>query len=314
MKIENKKIIVTGAAGVIGRELVKKLTEQKAIVRCFDIMPRPKIFSSEVEYCQEDLLRLNPIEFIRFDPIAIFHLAATFERTEEDISLWESSYLNNVLLSHKVIDVAKECMSLQKFIFASSYLIYDSAYYLSKNFKTGSIALKEKNKVNPRNLVGVAKYYTEKELEYISNLKKYFFRSISTRIFRVYGKGSRDIISRWIRAGLRKEKIELFLKENSFDYIFGEDVAEGLLKLAQNDEAQGVVNLGSGKSSQIKEIVEIIKKQISLLKVEEVDKKKNFEASCADVTQLEKLINWRPEISIEQGIKKIINYETNKKN
>ena len=314
MQWRDKKVIVTGGAGVIGKELIEKLVERGAMVRCFDIAPRPIIFSEKIEYIQRDLSELNPIEFTNFNPEIIFHLAATFERTREDINFWQLNYLNNILLSHKVIDAAKECKNLEKFIFASSYLVYDPALYLFEKPLNRSVKLKEKDKVNSRNLCGAAKYYTEKELEYLANFKEeYPFTSVSVRIFRVYGRGSKDIISRWTRAGLRGEQIEVFLKENSFDYIFAEDVAEGLLRLAENDKTQGIVNLGSGTSRKINEVVKIIKKQTPSLKIKEINKKDLFEASCADISRLRELTNWVPKITLEQGIKKIIDYEIKQK-
>jgi len=313
MKLKNKKIIVTGGAGVIGRELIKKLEEKGAMIRCFDISPKPQIFSRKIDYCQGDLSKLNPIEFTNFNPEIIFHLAATFERTTEEIDFWETNFLNNIFLSHKVIDAAKECKNLEKFIFASSYLVYSPSLYLFKKPIGQSIKLKEDDRINPRNLCGAAKYYTEKELEYLNNFKEYPFIKISARIFRVYGRGSRDVISRWIRAGLRGEMIEVFLKENSFDFIFSEDVAEGLLRLVESDTAHGIVNLGSGVLRKIKEVLKIIEKQIPSLKTKEVYKKDLFEASCSDISRLKKLTGWQPTITLEQGIKMIINYEIKQK-
>ena len=150
--------------------------------------------------------------------------------------------------------------------------------------------------------------------EYLNNFKKeYPFESVLARIFRVYGRSSRDVISRWVRMGLRGELIEVFLKENSFDYIFSEDVAEGLLRLAENNKARGIVNLGSGESRKIEEVVKIIKKQIPSLKIKEITKKNLFEASCADISRLKKLTGWEPTITLEQGIKMIINYEIKQK-
>jgi nucleoside-diphosphate-sugar epimerase len=313
MNLKNKKVIVTGSAGVIGRELINKLKEKGTIIRCFDIAPKPRMFTEEIDYCQKDLSRLNPIEFINFDPEIIFHLAATFERTEEDINFWRHNYLNNILLSHQVIDAAKECKNLKKFIFASSYLVYSPSLYLFEKPISKPIKLKEDDRINPRNLCGAAKYYTEKELEYLNNFKEYPFTKISARIFRVYGKGSRDVISRWIRTGVKNKPIKVFLRENSFDYIFAADVAEGLLRLAENDDARDIVNLGNGTSRKIEEVIKIIKKYIPLIKIKEIDKRGLYEGSCADISRLKQLTKWQPEITLEQGIKMIIDYEIEQK-
>lgn len=314
MQWKNKKVIVTGGAGVIGRELIKKLQDKGAEIRCFDIAPRPLDFSSEIGYCQKDLVQLNPIEFTSYDPDVIFHLAATFERTEEDINFWGFNFDNNIILSHKVLDAAKFCRNLKSFVFASSYLIYDPALYLFDNPADQVLKLKEDSALDPRNLCGASKYFTEKEIDYISHFEEqYPFKTVSARIFRVYGRGSRDIVSRWVRAALRGEALEVFLKEGLFDYIFSGDVAEGLLRLSESP-AKGIVNLGSGSSRRVGEITGIIKNEIPDVKIKESDKKGLFEASCADVSRLKQLTGWQPEINLDQGIKLLIDYENGKKN
>lgn len=305
MEFKNKKIIVTGGAGVIGTALIEKLAQQESVVRCIDIAPKPHILPQGVEYSQRDLVVLNPLEFTSFNPDYIFHLAATFERTEESDDFWEFNFQNNVVLSHKVVGAARYCKNLKKFIFASSYLIYNTDLYLSETPKDME-SLKETSSREPRNICGAAKYYTEKELQFMK------FTSVSARIYRVYGKGSRDFISRSVRAALNKETIELFMKENMFDYIFADDVAEGLLQLAKSD-AIGVFNLGTGKKRTIAQMAQILKNHFADLKIVESDKKSVYENSAADMEKFKQTTGWVPDTSFEDGIKQLITYETSKK-
>jgi len=307
---KNEKVIVTGGAGVIGRVLIEKLAKRGAKVGCFDIVSRLGHIHPEVEYCQLELVDVKPKKFIAFRPKIIFHLAATFERTGETTEFWEVNFKNNIQLTHKVISVANNCQDLQKFVFASSYLVYSPALYLNQEPPSKAIKLEEENLKNPRNLCGAAKYYAEKELEYIEQFKECAFKSISARIFRVYGCGSKDVISRWVRAGLRGEAIEVFRGDNSFDYIFADDVAEGLIRLAEIKDAHGPVNLGSGVSRKIAEVVKIIQRETPNLRVKEVKRDGLFEASCADLSKLSYLTGWQPQIRLEQGIKKIVDDES----
>lgn len=311
MEWKNKRVIVTGGAGVIGQVLIKMLKNDGAIIRCFDIAPKPQSMQG-VEYSQRDLSLLNPLEFTSFDPHIIFHLAATFERTEEDKDFWEFNFMNNVVASHKVIDAAKYCKNLKKFVFASSYLIYDKSLYLFKEPHEPT-PLKEGDAIDVRNICGAAKYYTEKELEFIGNFKDYDFSKISVRIFRVYGRNSRDFISRSVRAAMAKEPITLFLKENSFDYIFADDVAIGLIGLAESSIEKGIFNLGTGKAQKIKEVIETLKNNFPDLKIEEEHKQNFYEESCADMELFQKVTGWQPEISLEEGIKLLITHEYAKK-
>jgi nucleoside-diphosphate-sugar epimerase len=308
MNWKNKNVIVTGGSGVIGRELIKKLISLDANVRCFDNVPKPRYIPNVVEYFRKDITTLDPREFVEFEPEIIFHLAATFERTQETLSFWERNFKNNVILTHNVLNAAKKCSLLKRFLFASSYLVYSPNLYLHKTPPNNPVKLSENDSINPRNLCGSAKYYSEKELEYLKGFNKFSFTGVSARIFRVYGLGSRDVISRWVRASLEGRKIEVYGRENSFDFIFSGDVAEGLIKLAESDMI-GSVNLGTGTSNQIDEVIKNLHKEISQIKIEELKKQILYEASVADITKLRKETKWKPEIELKEGIKTLVDYE-----
>ncbi|MDP2676865.1 MAG: NAD(P)-dependent oxidoreductase [bacterium] len=311
MNLKNKKIIVTGGAGVIGRELVPRLVGAGAVVRCIDIAPKPKEFEGlDIEYSQRDLSYANTIDFLKFDPEIIFHLAAVFERTKEEIGFWDLNFQNEVMLNHNVFTAARECKNLKKFVFASSYLIYDFSQYLFPRAQKNAFPLREDIGMNPRNLCGATKLYAEKELEYLSRFEElYKFKVVSARIFRVYGRGSGDVISRWVRAGLGGEKsIEVFMEENRFDYIYAGDVADALLGLSKKDNAKGIVNIGTGKPASIKDVVNTLKGFIPSLAVKKSSEKGLFEASVADTKKLRSYVSWKP-LDIKKGVKLVIAYE-----
>lgn len=305
---KNKRVLVTGGAGVIGKEVINRLINSGSHILCLDKVSKPKEFSEIVDYDRVDLSELNSESITKFKPEIIFHLAATFERTEETPEFWEDSFKNDIILSHKVIDAAKESNNLKKFIFASSYLIYSPTLYLHPEPQTNSRKLKETDLVNPRNLVGAAKYYTEKELEFINKMFDNFI-SISARIYRVYGFGSRDIISRWVRMALNGDELIVFQKRNMFDYIFAGDVADGLIKMAENVNENEIINLGTGTARRVEEVIKILQEQISDIEIEEIEREELFEASCADISNLVKLTGWRPKVTLEEGIKRLVEYE-----
>jgi len=308
MNWKNRNVIVTGGSGVIGKELIKKLTSLDANVRCFDVVPKPRYVPKLVEYFRRDLTSLDPKEFIEFEPEIIFHLAATFERTKETLSFWERNFKNNVILTHNVLNAAKKCSSLKSFLFASSYLVYSPNLYLHKTPPSNSVKLSEDDPINPRNLCGAAKFYSEKELEFLKNFNKFAFTYISARIFRVYGLVSRDVISRWVRTSLKGRKIKVYGRENSFDFIFSSDVAEGLIKLAKSN-VRGPVNLGTGVSNKIDEVIKNLRREILQIKIEELKKRILYEASVADIAKLRKKTKWKPKIELKEGIKTLVDYE-----
>ncbi len=116
------------------------------------------------------------------------------------------------------------------------------------------------------------------------------------------------MISRWIRSALHREPIRIYRPEGKFDYIFADDVAEGLLRLA-NTNYRGVVNLGSGSARSVEEVVQILRHHFPDLKSMIVDSSIPYESSQADSERLVNLTDWRPPHSLEMAIPKIIEFE-----
>jgi nucleoside-diphosphate-sugar epimerase len=307
--MEGKRVLVSGGSGVIGQELIQRLEKEGASVMSIDREPYPED-APEVETVQSDLARdeLDPIR--EFQPQIFFHLAAAFERTEESSSFCQENWHDNMRLTHRVLDELRDISTLETIVFASSYLVYDSDTYLSSTTPEQAKLIDEQTQKSPRNLCGAAKYYAEQELEFLAD-RTDDLRVVSPRIFRVYGRGTHDVISRWVRDALREREITVYNRENRFDYIHAGDVAEGLLRLAKAKQARGPVNLGYGKSRTMAEVLSVILDQMPGIEANLVDKgvQNLYEASCADITRLVKLTDWRPNYDLESGIKDVIKYE-----
>ncbi len=300
------KVLVTGGAGVIGRPLVGKLLQQGVAVTVIDTQPRPKEWPKDVDYWNDDINQLNQEQIIKLNPDYCFHLAASFERSEELPAFFQTNFYNNILVSHALLNVLKQCPHLSKVIFASSYLVYDPNLYLFETPPKKRAVLDENSALNPRNLCGNAKLLHERELEFVSRFAN--FSTVSARIFRVYGKGSNDVISRWIRSLIAEKSIEVYGKEGVFDYIYADEAAEGLIKLADSNLA-GPVNLGTGKSRRIVEVLNILKSHFPNMIVREKKSDVYYEASQASMQYFVKEIKWRPSQTLEKAIPKIIAYE-----
>ncbi len=312
MNWKDKRVLVTGCSGVIGRHLVKYLVEKEAFVRGVDLVAYPfNINNKRFELLQKDLLHLNPLEILKFGTEVVFHLAASFERTEEQIEFWQNNYINNLQVSHKLVDLFRYCDSVAKMIFASSYLVYDAKTYTFSEEQSSPILLKETSPKVPRNLTGAAKYYTEQEIRFFYTNLKRKFQFVNARIFRVYGMASNDIISRWIRACIKGDVLTLYNKENSFDYINSIDVAVALLRLAESDYS-GAVNVGYGDSTAVSKIIDILTGLFANIEVEDKGTIIDFEQSGADISVLKKVTGWSPEIDIKSGIESIVEYESAK--
>ena len=309
--MKGKKIFVSGGAGVIGSELVPQLIELGAEVMVGDLKSRPNNFPKQVLYKVGDLNYITKSEIEAFGPEIFIHLAATFERSEESYDFWDMNFWNNVRLSNHLMTVVKDCSTIKRVVFASSYLIYNKKLYQFNSPKVNPISLSEDDEIDPRNLTGSAKLNHEIELNFLSGHRSELSIALA-RIYRGYGKNSRDIISRWVRALLKNEEISIYRPEGIFDYIYAADSAKGLIKLAENYGAKGTYNLGTGKAKSVNEVLNTLIDIFPSAKFKYVNSSIPYEASQANMNKFYSDLSWLPEYSIKEGIDEIVRYETNK--
>ena len=297
--MNRKKIFVSGGAGVIGTALVNTLIQMDADVFVGDLKPEPAAWKNVLHYRQGDLITLTSQEIAAFEPEVYFHLAATFERSTETYDFLEDNFHHNIALSHHLLKLLKDMKSLKKIIFASSYLIYDPALYLNKD----AAPLKEDAPISPRNICGMAKLLHERELLFLK-LFRPEIQVVNARIFRSYGKNSRDIISRWIQALLKKENISVYCPEGKFDFVYAEDVAKALINLSKTD-FNGVVNVGSGRERSINEVLDVLKTHFGNISFNHENTNIPRENSQADTTLFHSLVN-QTFLPIEETIPEMI--------
>ena len=311
MNFESRRVFVSGASGVIGREMIPMLVENGASVMACDLKPRPEEFPPDIIFRRGDLNFITQSEIDQFNPEIFIHLAATFERSQETYEHWEENFWHNVRLSNHMMTLMRNVSALTRVVFPSSYLIYDKNIYSFDVAPVEPVKLKETDAIAPRNLTGMAKLAHEIELDFLRRFKNDNFKSACARIYRGYGKNSRDVISRWVRDLLQGKEIHAYSLDGIFDYIYAKDSAEGLLRLALSD-FEGVINLGTGRSRRVREILGILGKYFPNMVVEEGTSDITSgatEASEADLTRLREFLHWEPKIDLETGIANIISFE-----
>ncbi|WP_214606937.1 NAD-dependent epimerase/dehydratase family protein [Hymenobacter arizonensis] len=311
MVLPFKRVFISGGAGVIGQEMVRRLASMPDDIQVLvgDIKPRPADFPARFQYRQGDLNYLTAQEIGAFAPDVFIHLAATFERSTETYGFWEENFQHNVRLSHHLMTVQKDLPSLRRVVFASSYLIYDPELYNFADVPAQPRSLREDDPILPRNLTGMAKLAHEIELRFLQTFRAEQFSTAIPRIYRGYGRNGRDITSRWVRMLLAGEEITVYGAESYFDYLYAADTAEGLLRLAAAETVTGIINLGTGQARRVSEVVEVLRQNFPDLRAQYVDSNIPFEASQADMTLWKSQIDWLPPTTLEAAIPEIITYE-----
>jgi carbamoyl-phosphate synthase large subunit len=309
----NQRIFISGGAGVVGRELVAKLYGTGASLLVGDLKPLPKAFEPRIQYRQGDLNYITREELELFRPDVFIHLAATFERSIESYEFWGENFRHNIGLSNYLMTLLKDIPSLKRVIFPSSYLVYSPEQYSFNRPRKTAVRLVETDKISPRNLIGSAKLFHEMELNFLNTFCGEQFSSVSLRIFRGYGRGSRCVISRWVRALLNNESIQVYNKQGLFDYIYAGDIAQGIIKVLDHPEMTGIVNLGNDNARSVEDVVNILKRHFPGMSMEESDLDIPYEASQANMDLFKIKTGWIPETQLEDAIPNIIEYEKQRK-
>ena len=105
-------------------------------------------------------------------------------------------------------------------------------------------------------------YITKKELKLFQQYNKSKEINI-LRIFRGYGCGSNDVVSRWVRSALLNKPLHVYGEKGKFDYIFSDDSAGAILSLVEKKPKKNsnyIFNLGSGQNYQISYLLKLLKK------------------------------------------------------
>src|SRR3990167_7096591 len=105
----NTNVLITGACGVIGKQLTKLLFDVGANILTIDVLKSP---FPDIPHLQKDLRYLDRVKYdpetfwaiSDFYPEYIFHLAAVFERTVERFGEYNRSFEYNVKVSHDLIN------------------------------------------------------------------------------------------------------------------------------------------------------------------------------------------------------------------
>ncbi len=247
------RFLITGGAGFIGSHLSDLLLEKKFQVIIIDDLSSGNIENlqiSKVEFINKKIQNVNIESLGSID--GIFHLASQVSVKVSVNDFYESSR-NNIDSSLKVIDIARKLNI--PLIYASSSAIYGDS----------SICNEEMNNYNL-----LSPYALDKSLmeQYCSMANKlYGLSSIGLRFFNVYGSrqdGSNPysgVISIFIDKLIKDEEIIVRGGYQTRDFVYIDDVVNTLytaMKLAKETTYCTNINVGTGVSTSINELVQIL--------------------------------------------------------
>jgi len=307
MDWKDKKVLVNGATGFIGSNIIKGLLKKGAVVYSIDnfsyvdsdLAKEKSPFLNDVTIIEGDVSVKETWKSVPKDIEYIFHFAAPssitlFKRTPEKC-------LNETIFGlYNTLEFAKN-NNVKKVIYPTS----------GSNYAGDEMPHKEDIYIKPRNLYAAGKMACEGLAGAYSN----FVKSVGLRIFASYGQGEEwkkdfgSVLYLFIKDYLGGKAPEIWGDgEQTRDFIYIDDVVKMIIKSAEVDYT-GILNIGTGKSKTFRELLGMIK-EILNADVEPIyiPKEANYvENLQADTTLMKEILGVEP-ISQQEGIKKFIDY------
>tara|TARA_B100000700_G_C15006637_1_gene838858 strand:- start:551 stop:1474 length:924 start_codon:yes stop_codon:yes gene_type:complete len=275
--MKRKKYLITGCAGFIGSNLVKKIYKNNELILVDDlsegsILNLPKVLRKKL--IKKKIQDIKKLKINKLD--GIFHLAAQSSVPFSLLNFYESSK-NNLESSLKVFEFCKKFSA--PVVYASSSAVYG-------NLSIGNDQLNKFSITSP---------YAQDKLtleDYAKIAFKIFkISSIGLRLFNVYGPGQRSdspyaaVVPIFINRMLKKLPVRINGGYQTRDFVYVSDVINIMLKsmnkIQQRRYCQ-IFNVGAGRSVKIDYLFKIIKKitgsnsKIIRHKLDKFDPKKSY--------------------------------------
>ena len=294
--------VVTGGAGFIGSHLVDLLVERGFAVRVIDNLAGGRrqnlaehARNADVVLDERDIRAFMPGDALFRDARYVFHFAGigdivpSIERPTEYMSA-------NVQGTVQMLECARHA-GASKFVYAASSSCYGIA----------AVPTAEDHPIAPKYPYALSKYLGE-----VSTLhwhQVYRLPANSIRIFNAYGTRSRT-------SGAYGAVFGVFLRQKLAgrpytvvgdgtqrrDFLYVTDVARAFLAAAETPHAGKIWNVGAGNPQSVNRLVELLGGARTAIP------KRPGEPDCtwADVTRIRQDLGWRPLVSFEEGVAKVV--------
>lgn len=298
---KNKKVLITGGGGMIGRSLVKLLLEKECKIYIADLT-KPTDLPEGVEHLQVDLRFFDNCLDICKGKDFIFHLAGVKGSPKMCIEQPVDFMVPMLQFNTNMIQAAFES-NVEWFLYTSSVGVYSPAevFYEESVWDT----FPSPNDRYP----GWAKRIGELQTE-TYKIQHGWDRFSIVRPANVYGPydnfnpANAMVVPSLIRKAQENDVLEVFGDGSPIrDFIFADDVARGMIYTVEN-KIKEPINLGSGMGYSIKQLVEMVVKHSGksleikwLSDMPSGDKKRLFSMDRA------RKYGFEPLIKLEEGIK-----------
>ncbi|MGD1902682.1 MAG: UDP-glucuronic acid decarboxylase family protein [Geitlerinemataceae cyanobacterium] len=300
------KILVTGGAGFLGSHLIDRLMEQGHEVLCLDnyFTGTKQNIDGWIGHHRFELIRHDVTEPIRLECDRIYHLACPASPVHYQYNPVKT-IKTNVMGTLNMLGLAKRVKA--RFLLASTSEVYgDPDVHPQPEEYRGNV-----------NTIGIRSCYDEGK-RVAETLAFDYHRQNGVdirvmRIFNTYGprmlENDGRVVSNFIAQALKGIPLTVYgdgSQTRSFCYV--SDLIEGMMRLMENDEHLGPVNIGNPGEYTILQLAETIQKtidpdaEIVFEPLPQDDPKQRQ----PDITRAKNWLDWEPTVDLKNGLEKTI--------
>lgn len=303
--MHTRAIVVTGGAGFIGSHLVERLLTDGHMVTVLDTQPvNTKAWTltskerHRLQWHRVDLANGKALPSYFHGVDWVFHLSGRSD-IMPSITHPMSYHAANVTATLNVLEASRNAR-VKRFIYAAS----SSCYGIPDIYPTPETA-----PIKPQYPYALTKYIAELYALHWANVYK--LPVVSLRLFNVYGPRSRvsddygPVFSTFMAQKLAGKPFTVVGDgTQTRDFTYVSDVVEACIAAAISSIIGEVFNVGSGSTYSINHLITLLAGPVVHIPKRPGEPDKTW----ADISKIKKLLGWKPKISFEAGVKKVIDH------
>ena len=295
------RVLVTGAAGFIGRAVVAGLRERGVPVTAVDREPPPASWDDGVHVVTGDLAEQETcIAAFETRPTTIMHLAA-LTSVLRSVDAPMQTFAQNVTITQVLLELARGS-GVDRFVLASTNAVVGDV---------GTSTITADLPLRPLTPYGATKAAGEMLLSAYSG--SYGVATAALRFTNVYGPGMShkdSFVPRMMRAALNGTGVKVYGDgAQRRDLVFIDDVVSGIL-LALDSKYDGRAIIGSGRSVSVLEMIETVRAVTGRPVPAE-----HIEAPAGEmpavVVDIANDLGYKPTVTLEEGLERTWQYFKN---
>ena len=308
-------ILITGTAGFIGFHTAKRLLEEGEIVRGVDNFN--EYYDINLKETRNKILEgFANFKVYRIDLANYSELAKVFEekKIERVIHLGAQGGVRYSLSNPGLYERSNITGTLHIFELSRRHRVKNIIYASSSSVYGGNtkIPFSEDDPVDkPISFYAMTKRANELLAYTYHHL--YGMKMTGLRFFTVYGEWGRPDMAMWkfTKNILEGKEIEVYNFGNmKRDFTYVADIVEGILLALRKEFDHEIINLGNNNPVALNYFIELIEKATgkqankNMMEMQPGD----ISVTCADISKAKRLMGWEPKTSIEEGIKRFVEW------